>query len=485
MSVRRLGGWSLVAVVLGCGGGDGGGQEPDPDVVPPTVSLTQPTPGTVAGAVALAADAADDRQLAGVTFRVDGVALGSEDVTAPFGVTWNSSGTGNGTHQLTARARDASGNTTLSAVVQVLVDNGPFPGPLQVVVSTGGTNPDADGYSLTLDGGPAQGVGATDTVLYPGLSPGQHTLLLGGLASNCASGAASGTTVTVAGPDTTRTIIAVTCAPDAVIFTIGSGTQFGLALADGTALPAIPLPGGIFGDNPRYSPDGLQILFSAQIAFDLQVGRVNADGSGFVALTQLPALAGNPAWSPDGQKIAYSRRDSASSPKVHLYVMNANGTGVVSVSLDSTVTNDDRPAWSPDGTRLSFESTRDGDGEIYLMNTDGTGVVQLTNDSTTDARAAWAPDGSRIAFMSARQGPGLTRIYLMDSTGANVVQLTPDSLTADFPYWSPDGAQLAFAAYGAAAVTEIYVINANGSGLRRIATPPPGSFLRSPSWRPR
>lgn len=70
------------------------------------------------------------------------------------------------------------------------------------------------------------------------------------------------------------------------------------------------------------------------------------------------------------------------------------------------------PAWSPDGKRISFTSFRDGDGEIYVMNTDGSNITQLTNNSALDWSPAWSPDGSKIAFASNRDGDG--GIYVMD-----------------------------------------------------------------------
>ncbi len=91
---------------------------------PPTVSLTAPAAGaTVSGDVPVTANAADDRGLAGVQFRVDGANIGAEDTAAPFQVTWNSRSVANGSRRLTAVARDSDGNTTTSAPVDVNVSN--------------------------------------------------------------------------------------------------------------------------------------------------------------------------------------------------------------------------------------------------------------------------------------------------------------------------------------------------------------------------
>ena len=94
------------------------------DTVPPTAAITAPTgTATVSGTVTIAATASDNVGVAGVQFLVDNNALGAEDTTSPYSVTWNTTTAANGTHTLVARARDTSGNTPLSAPVSVNVAN--------------------------------------------------------------------------------------------------------------------------------------------------------------------------------------------------------------------------------------------------------------------------------------------------------------------------------------------------------------------------
>lgn len=99
-------------------------QAPPVDVTPPAVTLTAPADGaTVSGNVALNADASDDTGVLGVKFYANGGQVGSEDTTAPFSASWNTTSVANGAVQLTALARDAAGNTTTSPIVAVIVDN--------------------------------------------------------------------------------------------------------------------------------------------------------------------------------------------------------------------------------------------------------------------------------------------------------------------------------------------------------------------------
>jgi hypothetical protein len=95
------------------------------DGASPTVSLSAPASGaTVSGAVLVSASASDNVGVVGVQFKLDGVNLGAEDTTSPYSVSWYTPGAANGTHTLTAVARDASGRTTISAARTVTVSNG-------------------------------------------------------------------------------------------------------------------------------------------------------------------------------------------------------------------------------------------------------------------------------------------------------------------------------------------------------------------------
>jgi len=101
---------------------------PSPDTTPPTVSITSPASGaTVSGTISVTATASDDRGVAGVQFQLDGVNGGAEDAAAPYSISWDTTTASNGSHTLTAIARDAAGNRTTSAPVTITVSNSPAP----------------------------------------------------------------------------------------------------------------------------------------------------------------------------------------------------------------------------------------------------------------------------------------------------------------------------------------------------------------------
>ena len=109
---------SVITITVSNGGGGG-------DTTPPTINMTAPANGaTVSGMVTVSADASDNVGVAGVRFELDGAALGAELTSAPYSVSWNSTAVGNGSHSLTAVARDAAGNHTTATPVTVTVSNG-------------------------------------------------------------------------------------------------------------------------------------------------------------------------------------------------------------------------------------------------------------------------------------------------------------------------------------------------------------------------
>jgi hypothetical protein len=95
----------------------------NPDLTPPTIAITEPAAGAVAGTVTASASATDDVGVVGVQVKLDGVSLGAEMTAAPYAMTWDTKAVANGAHTLTAVARDAAGNVSTAAAVSVTVAN--------------------------------------------------------------------------------------------------------------------------------------------------------------------------------------------------------------------------------------------------------------------------------------------------------------------------------------------------------------------------
>ena len=171
--------------------------------------------------------------------------------------------------------------------------------------------------------------------------------------------------------------------------------------------------------QPAWSPDGRRLAFKTAQFGSNQLAVINADGTGETLLTRTFRFSeGQPAWSPDATKPAkllYRR-----TPENPL-VQNAD-TWVLDVedsAKDPTQpatqavllrTGDERyPSYSPDGTQIAFRGDLDlvepsGDEELYVMNADGTNVRQLTTNADFDSAPSWSPDGKRILFERAPAG---------------------------------------------------------------------------------
>src|SRR5213594_231526 len=141
-----------------------------------------------------------------------------------------------------------------------------------------------------------------------------------------------------------------------------------------------------------------------------------------------------------GEIIVASSR--ANPPgKFQLYAIErSNLAQLTKLTPDTTSASD--PAFSPDGSRIAFVSQRDGNAEIYIMNADGTGSTRVTNDPQADGRPSFTPDGQALVFHSARTA-GKQQIWFVNVDGAGLTQLTRDSVNA-MPTVSPDGQTIAY-----------------------------------------
>jgi Tol biopolymer transport system component len=182
-----------------------------------------------------------------------------------------------------------------------------------------------------------------------------------------------------------------------------------------------------------------------------------------------------PAWSPDGSRIAFASKRAGS---FDVYVMNADGTGTRRLTRASA--DEGHPTWSPDGERIAF--SRGTSGDLYVVRADGSGVRPLANGPADDAQPAWSPDGRSIAFVRRPPGTQVRELWVMGSDGSEPRRLTRLEATSSSPAWSPDGTRIAFSTNSGGKQFDIYFVVVAGKSLQQVTTTPDDSF--EPTWSP-
>ena len=184
-------------------------------------------------------------------------------------------------------------------------------------------------------------------------------------------------------------------------------------------------------------------------------------------------FATSPLW---GKIVFYSTRDG----NAEIYTMNSAGNH--QLRLTNSPTMDIWPTWSPDGQQIVFFSERNKNYDIYVIDADGSNKRRLTRHLALDGYPHWHPDGTRIAFRSGRDGEDITSIYTMDFDGNDLRLVTQAEFIAKVR-WSPDGERIAFEGVLGGS-REVFVIDADGTNRWQVSKTVPRSTMRLGDWSP-
>jgi Tol biopolymer transport system component len=146
--------------------------------------------------------------------------------------------------------------------------------------------------------------------------------------------------------------------------------------------------------SPRISPDGAKILLNALIGDHFEIWTMDRDGRNPHRIADSINWAMEPSWSPDGKRIVYTFYDRAPSPfdkgAVKIHVINSDGTGDFAVTKIGSTS--EFPCWSPDGKRIAFQTYKDGNFEIYIVDSNGNNLRRITDSPAFEGRPSWISD---------------------------------------------------------------------------------------------
>jgi TolB protein len=233
--------------------------------------------------------------------------------------------------------------------------------------------------------------------------------------------------------------------------------------------------------TPRWSPDAGRVAFTCYVPFrgvtSAQICIYSVASNHLIAFPRFLGTSSSPAWSPDGQQIAFM---SSINGNPAIYVAQADGTHLHRVTFGAGVATS--PTWNPKtGKQIVFVSDRAGDPALYLSDADGSNAQKIDlPDMGYVIDPSWSPNGQLLAF-SWRRPSGNYDIYVMDIVSHQLVELTKDEARNERPSWAPDGRHLVFESTRTG-TRQIWTMLADGSQPRQLTFQ---GQNESPSWSQR
>ncbi len=273
-----------------------------------------------------------------------------------------------------------------------------------------------------------------------------------------------------------------TIPPGWIVFAGNGPVPIGIIQADGSGLRPL-VKDCIFCDAVSWSPDGQWIAYVASKGYMdiVDIYKTRIDGTETEQITFGPNDKAEIAWSPIGDYIAYVEPAPYSSD-ICIVNIDSGDTrkltyGIIAIS----------PAWSPDGQAIAFLSSEDGKNNIWklmMMDADGRNIRQIGDSYAGRGRISWSPDGDKLAFTSSGN---CGEIFTINSDGSDPRKVTHTVGCASNPAWSPDGQFIAYETTPDAPPTihrSLNIISIDGSIEKTLYSATNTQFPLRPDWAP-